>query len=61
MAFIKRQGNTLDFVATNNQNVNTKRQVFEPSISQNVKPSIENIDVSGIKNTEHTPESFIDD
>jgi hypothetical protein len=59
MAFIKRQENTIGFVATKNQNIITKRQVFETSISQNIKPSIEKIDVSSIKPKEYKPESLI--
>jgi hypothetical protein len=59
MAFIKRQENTICFVGSNNQNVNTKRQFFERSKTRNVKPSIEKTDVSGIKTKEIKSESLI--
>ncbi|MEO8760397.1 MAG: hypothetical protein ABI448_05865 [Bacteroidia bacterium] len=58
MAFIKRQENTIGFVANKNQNDNTKRQVFETFVPQKVNPSIEKIDVSGLKTKENKRESL---
>jgi len=59
MAFIKRCENTVGVAFTNTQSVHAKRQVAEPSIVQNVKPSIKNIDVSKVKQQTQKPDSLI--
>lgn len=50
MAFMKRQEGSVGFVFPKYQNVNTiNRQVIETSIGQNVKPSMDTIDIKKLK------------